>query len=306
MKKVLLGAILAGLAISAEAETPPVLVWCDGCSDAQMQQTAKSAIGSGTVYVGNINSRTVQAYSVYSESETNLKAGGTGDSLLVKQADPIPGTAPYQATAEALVTYYYAAPVGWGKAFTATTDGKVRSMDGVQRASGVSYPVPGVNVYDVVLPGAEQNDLTNWVEGLTSSSLNSIPANIESMASTFKLIDAGHMPTVQFRINFDDGSHIDIKEDFSTADAKASVVDDSGRDSHNNNVPSSKDSAVGGRHGASTYRFSGPGNSTDHQNWLDHMNLWDIPVTTSGTGNNYKCGSYTDDKGVHVFCVSAF
>lgn len=306
MKGFLFGALLAVSAISAHAQgNQPALMWCDGCSDAQKKALVLST-WQESLYIADLTAHSVRAYQIVN-FDNGPKKPGTQPSPDDPYAAEVTAVSPYKDAGNALVSFYYASPVGWSKGLNANSAGVVRSSDGVQRATGVPYSKPGVNVYDVVLPGPDQNNLTDWVEGLTSAFLNSIPANVEAIASTFKIIDAGRMPLVQFTINFDDGSHIDVKEDFSTASAKATVVPDTGRDSHNNNVPSTKQSALGGAQGASVYKFGGGGNPSDYGNWLNMMNLWDIPVTGGGGGTEttYKCGSFTDEKGVHVFCVKS-
>ncbi|TLY50195.1 MAG: hypothetical protein E6K53_11335 [Gammaproteobacteria bacterium] len=286
-----------------------------------MQDAAKNATGpSGTVYVGNVTARIVQAYNVYTETDDSHYP-----YTHVKIADPVSGTSPYQDVGNSLIAFYYSAPVGWSKSYAADLDGNVAASSAllavkaqaaksttvrVTNRSGAKpqglyspYPNSNINVYDIINPGVGQNNLTDWASGLAGTFMNGFGQDLVNLAATFKLADLSHDYKIEIQINFNDGSHITLKEDFSTTNPKITVDPTSGRDSHNNNVPSMTDPNAG----ISTYDFSGPGNPTDYWNWRSQMALlgfqisdtpssgthgWACTVTGSGPSAVYSCRQY--------------
>lgn len=265
--------------ICANANTVP-LAWCDGCTATQMQDTAKAQVGAagGTVYVGNLSTRAVQAYYVHTEVDDT----GSPPYPHIKHADPVIGTSPYQDVGNALISYYYAAPAGWEKSLGANLGG---SFSGPQ-ANFISAPYGNdrnINVYDVINPGVAQNNLTDWAKGWKTTYMNYIGVNLTGVLQAFKAVDTSHLPSIRVEITFNDGSRITLKEDFTTDPPTVTADETSGRDSHNNNVPATKAAATCNG-GVCTYSFDGPGNPTDFQNWNKQMNLLGFTVV-GGSGS---------------------
>lgn len=290
MKELITGAgfTVVLLFSSACAAQMPPLVWCEGCTSAQMQDTAKGAVASGTVYVGNPQAGIVQAYDVYSD----VNDIGQPPYPRVKVADPVKGDAAYLEAAKGLVQYYNVAPVGWHKTVFAKLQPKtlVDAYGSTVGRLNSNYPDPDKNVYDTINPGVDQNNMKDYI----SSEVGSY-ANVLGMVGRFlagvRVVDGSKVPAMQITVVFNDGSHIDVMVDFSTfyindpTKIKVDVDDKSGVDSHNNNVPSMNadpDSAKG------TYRFNGPGNPTDQARWTQQMQWIGYGVGagggTGGTG----------------------
>jgi hypothetical protein len=241
-----LGAVVTTLTVMyashAMAVTQTALVWCDACTEAQKQTAARNQTPDQVVYVGDLSARNVRAYYVWLESDDSHTP-----PVRVKHADPTALQAPYQSAAGALIDFYFASPVGFKKQVT------------------FNYPDQNTNVYDVVISGPDQNNLTDWVSRQSYSVSVEIRDRLVNVGSIFHISDASRIPTVEFTIGFTDGSYIDVQVDLSATNPRYKVVANSGRDSHNNNVLSTPSSAP------QKFNFSSPGNVSDAADWLRQM-----------------------------------
>ena len=285
MKGFFAGMALLATAVSVHAQTtPPVLVWCNGCGEAQKQDLAKhqySNLQTGIVYVGDLNIRSYTAYDVYTDIDDSH---GAPPYPRIKYATATTPQSPYKDIVGAVIGYYYSGPVGWHKGIKIGTNGQVTGP--VANTLTAPYDNPNVNVYDVINPGAAQNKLTDWVGKQAGTALNYASHFMDTLGASFKLVDLSNAPTIQIEIQFSDGSHITVNEDFSSTNPKMLVDETSGRDSHNNNVPgmtSNKNADIG------TYDFDGPGNPTDYARWQQQMQWlgYTINTTTGGSAGGW-------------------
>ena len=292
--------ILMG-AVQAHATTLLPLAFCTGCSAAQEESTALS-MGLGNVYVADVQARTVNAYSVYADVDDS-----TRPPTHVRYADLTPGSEPYLSAARGAVNFYNMAPKGWTKSLNLSTSG-VLSGSGVNDIV-VPYSDGTKNVYNVIDPGVPQNSLTNWVKNSAGSYANGYMMNFIGLAGTFHVVDMTAVQKIVITVTFQDGSKIDIDADFSTTNPTYTVDPKSGRDSHGNNVPATRQAATcstGGQNGICTYNFDGPGNPTDLPNWTQRMQRFGVTIGTGGTGGSphgtWACVSTGEGENTVYYC----
>jgi len=261
---------LALLVVSPVGFAKPVLLWCDSCTDDQKKGMALAQNVGDVVYIGDVIGRTFKAYKVFLTFDDFYNP-----PLRIKNAPEISIDSEYADTLAALLDFFAYAPAGWTKNLE------------------MNYPDVNVNVYDVVFRGPKQNTLLDWVAGAGSANLNDIADRLISVASAFRLVDHTKIPKITYVITFWDGSKITVAVDFSAENAVYEVVQDSGRDSHNNTVLSVPSNSP------IWFDFTGPGNPTDRDMWQSIMQLhgYGIPVQQ---GVMYAC---TRDPGNGLHCV---
>lgn len=273
MKKWLCGISLFLACVSAHAAVRPTLLWCDGCTAPQKRAKAATQPVGDTVYVGDTVANTFVAYSVGLLLDDTYSPPRQVVSPHTIAADPA-----LNSIEDALLDFYHAAPVGWHKSLQE------------------SYPEQFINVYDVVPIGPAQNNLLDWVSNQTGVRLNEIPIRVEQCVSFFRIGDASKMPTIRITVTFVDNSKIDIDVDYSTTNADFKIVENSGRDSHNNVVLSHRVSTPG------QFDFRGPGNPSDYIDWQHWMTQlgYGIPVSA---GYYWAC---TNDPMTGYHCVHIY
>ena len=260
MKLLIAGfSILAAACANYAMATAVPIVWCDGCSDPQKNVKALSQ-PEGVVYIGDVIGRNLHAYDVWSDIDDSQTP-----PRRIKYADPIALAAPYQDAGNALIEFYNISPMG------------------MQKNIGFNYPDPNTNVYSVAIAGARQNNLTDWVSNQPYAVSVELRDRLENVGSIFHIADGTRIPTIEFTITFTDGSRIDVKVDLSASNPHYTVVLNSGRDSHNNNVLSTVSP------NPQQFGFSGPGNTNDFQNWLNQMNALGYVVGAGGRLDNWVC-----------------
>jgi hypothetical protein len=298
--KYVVGVCFSVMAMRSYGQALP-LVWCDGCSTAQQATLAGAQVTSGTVYVGNTDAGTVHAFNVYIDEND-----GTSPPTRTKVADPVAGTSPYNQVGQAMINFHRQSPQGWHKSVVLTLDGNMRGAPYAKSLS-VPYPDPTANVYTVINSGPNQVKLTNWAGGLVSTAFNAAGSFLSSIGASFKLADVAHAPKIEVEVEFNDGSHIDLNEDFSSTNPKITVDNTSGIDSHNNHVPATRSAATcsaGGDHGVCEYSFNGPGNAGDYQNWKNQMGLLGVSVGGSSSGGGqWACVKVGDGDSAVYTCT---
>lgn|GEM_PF-4270166 len=231
--------IVFGLVIACSTQAATPLLWCDNCTDAQKEDMAKTQPPNTSVYIGDVVKRVVYAYNVYIDVDDGVRP-----PRRYKVADRFTPPADYAAAAMSYVNFYNAAPQGW------------------QKSQQVHYDGPGSGdriAYDVVNPSPAQNDLLDWAADNTSF--------VTQVVDNMSLFITGVVPKEQYEIVFWDGSRITIERDVKNMLVKYEVVQDSGRDSHNNTILSkSRDTPV-------QFSFIGPGNPKDPSRWAGQMTL---------------------------------
>jgi hypothetical protein len=264
--------LLGGTAAQA-ATIKPTLMWCDGCTAPQKRSMAGTRPIGETVYIGDNTANSFSAYFVDLLLDDSYNPPRQVKSPHLTTLDPS-----YNDLDDALLDFYDHAPVGWHKSLQAT------------------YPVTPINVYDVVVVGPAQNNLLDWVSNDVGMIMNQIPIRIEQMLSFFTIADASKMPSIRVTVTFTDGSKIDVDVDYSTTNPDFKVVENSGRDSHNNVVLSRRTSAP------TNFDFSGSGNPSDYLDWVHWMQQlgYGIPVSQ---GMTWAC---TQDPANGLHCVHIF
>lgn len=277
---------LCGL-ISTHAIATTQLLYCNGCTGGAKQTAAMNTHFVGNVYVGDTATQEVDAFSVYSDINDSVTP-----HVREWYADAFVPVDPYLSTVNSAITFYKASPVGWKKSMKLTSAG-VLSGTGASY-TGTPYPDQTKNVYNVIDSGVDQNNLLNW----TSSSMQAMISDflrgqLVRLTSEFHVVDQNALPSITVTITFADTSKINVLVDYSTSPTSYTIDPKSGRDSHNNNVPATKQAATcstGGQNGICTYDFDGPGNPTDRQHWQQRMILLGVQVSGGpGSGGKWAC-----------------
>lgn len=276
-KRILIAmALLFCMSAASVDAAQPILAWCDGCTDSQKRAKAEAQPEYATVYVGDVTSSTngVRAYFV-----NVLVDDAYNPPRRVKRAVAASMEPEYDDLTHALINFHNAAPVGWQKSL---------EID--------QYPNTGINVYDVVNMGQNQNTLTDWLSTQPYAVAMDINRATAGFVDMFTWVDASKLPEVEFEIYFSDGSKINVKANYRSRITKYTVVPNSGRDSHNNTVLSSPSSAP------VQFNFNGPGNPNDEDDWRQQMNLlgYNVPVEQ---GHVWAC---TKDPANGTHCVHIF
>lgn len=303
------GLLLAGLC--SQVAFASSYLSCDGCDIAEMRGAALSH-GVGRHVVGNVTGGNAQAFRVYLAPQPRV-IGMTQDhanrNRLFADYDIL--TSQESSAFLSLVKFYNAYPVGYQKTYVlqivppgtplgdANTNGALASTylpkigevspqsEPPPGMAKVSYPTPGVTVYNVVTPGPEQNVLLTWVGQQTVFNINSVISNAVDTSVLHSLGAAS--PSVRIVVTFTDGSHIDVGIDDSGVTPRMVVNEDSAVDSHGNNVPASP-SAVAGN-GKQIYGFGGFGNKADQGNMAKLIGSYGISVPSSPVYACVKVGN---------------
>lgn len=263
MKK-LVGILLVFAILPAWA-VQPNLVWCNNCTDSQMQAAAfKTPVGNIT-YVGDPIKHVVRAYEVYMDVED------TNPPTRRKAADQINPDQTFVNSINQIIEYYSASPVGWAKKLPVYTNKPT--------ANQVYLDDPNVSVYDVVNSGRNQNVFNAWLNGGINSIVDTKIAlmNLAAQASlNFGKVSASIAPTLTLDVHFADGSYVmaifdkqlgGVIIDPSTAvDSLGNPVAYLGPDGHIHNLGGIRD-------------FSGVGNQDALQKFLNEMIMFGVPIT---------------------------
>ncbi|HEX6834793.1 MAG TPA: hypothetical protein VF132_14745 [Rudaea sp.] len=279
--------VFAAPAVHAVPQLP--LLYCNSCSEAAKENLALDQPAGTKVYISDLVTQTVEAYSVTTDRDDSKSP-----PRQVKIADSIAPSEPYLSTAKAAIAFYHQAPIGWTKHLTLTTAGTISGTGASDIVT--SYPDKTKNVYNVILPGRDQNVLTDWTKNSLAQFVNSAAENVISLAANFHIVDLSTVTKFVITVKFEDGSHVDIAVDYSVTNPRYSIDPKSGRDSHNNNVPTTREAATcvsDGGHGACTFDFDSPtGNPGDRSSWATLMTMLGVGVGAgSSAGGHWACTS---------------
>lgn len=219
---------------------------------------------------------------------------GGGDGLIPEwSAVQQPVESSIQTAFESLTNFYNTAPVGWKKYFTVKILNPSKGMTAdegikVQREAATfsensavtlapvtNYPNPSVNAYDVVNRGAEQQRLFTYLKSGFIDKLNTEVDYATSFISSFHIIDKSVIPTIAIKVIFDDNSSVTAVLDTSTDVPEFHILPDSGRDSNNNPIPSTKSTVQG--EGIAKYEF-GSYASNPNDAYLMYNQILDLGV----------------------------
>jgi len=256
-------AALISLSGQALATTLPTLVWCNNCTDAQKKNVAATYPIGTTVFVGDPQNQNYKGW--------YIDQGWTE----TQPAQSFPKPTATTATPEendrivAVMQFYNLAPVGW------------------QKSISVNYTQfnSAGNVYNYVNPGNSQNVMLSNVLGSTTVTALLL-ANMSSGIGAFFHITGPQVPVIQITVTFWDGSTLTVAIDTTHVTPAASVVDNSGVDSHENTVLSKKPPD------GTTYTFqflqATNTNPNDYQSWLNQMQLIGYTFAT-GPATYWAC-----------------
>lgn len=275
-------------------------IQCDTCNYTQMENAA-IAHGVGRYVVGNVTTNAVYAFQVYLGTAPNVISGNSLTPDVTSHLYAEDGSLTSQDTAAftALYNLYNAVPVGYQKQYTLQivpagtplTDvalykplsafaSSVHPM--AQPAPGtakVYYPGTGENVYTFINSGAPQNGMLNWVGSQNVLGINSAFANLVNSSVLHTI--GGETPQVYVTVVFTDGSHIGVYVDFSQSPPAITVNENSGVDSHGNNVPATKAAITGS--GKQIYDYAGSGNATDKPHMLSQLSSFGVTIPAETT-----------------------
>ncbi len=296
---------------------------CDGCSYLQMRNAA-IAHGVGRFVVGNIASKQVQGFQVRSgrvvevigkNRTANTVAGANIGTGLIADLDDL--TASELAAFSAYVKFYNLSPIGYHKQFnllivpagspvgvpnnpsSITSNGIIADNQSlatdaihamkpmavpVPGGGTVSYPVPGVNAYDMINGGPTQNTFLSWIGGLTTFNVsNAINTGLSTLA-VFHITDVNNVPVVSITVTFTDNSHIGVYIDNNQQPPQIKVNPNTAVDSHGNTIPASAPAVAGS--GKQEYNFLGAGNGGDAGNMASQIGSFGINPPASA---HYAC-----------------
>lgn len=288
--------------------TPPAFaaryIACDSCTGTQMENAALQS-GVGRVLVGNVNTNSLVAFRVYLAPQPQV-IGQQGPPAQHRYVDADEVSSEESSAFSELTSFYKSIPTGYHKQFNLriVPAGQAVGLPDVARShlgtqsnvfmpeskiqpfsepapggGTINYPTPGTNVYDVINSGPKQNAFLSWLDGVPTYSISSILTSATKAASVLHITDTSNMPTLSFTITFEDGSHIGAYVDFSQQPPQLVINENSGVDSHGNNVPATK-SAVAGS-GVQKYNFGGRGNNTDRGNMRQQLGFFGIDPPAS-------------------------
>ncbi len=241
----------------------PTLTWCSGCTDAHKRDIAAAYPEGTVVFIGDRISGDVQGYTV---DRGWLESKPTATAF-----KPVP---PHSDKIRAMGTFYNLPPVGWAKAVT------------------LHYPDTDVNVYSVVNISPAWNSMTRWISAQPEMFTLSVREGIYGASAYFKLADAIQQPSVDVQIVFTDDSRIRLAVDYSLGDPEYTAEPDSAMDSHRNPVMSATSSRP------YEFDFSGPGNPTDYEKWLNQMTLLHFGIPPEGV-ERWACSSAPANRCIH-------
>lgn len=266
--------LFAAFSVHAAA---PNLVWCNNCNATQMRAAAAHA-GLGITYVGDPVKRMVNAYETYVDTVGTALVGtvATGAAVRRLRTDPVYAEPEYVGYINTAMDFYNASPRGWNKNLTVYTN--------KPSANDVYYDKPDVNVYDIINPSPEQNRFLAWENSINSSIAGTLLQATLLSLSNLHLVDLNkfNYPTVVITVKFDDNSQIDLIVDSSTDPPRLKLEQDTGLDSHDNNVPYlDRNGNIQGLGGS--FDFVGAGNPNDLQDFLNMMALFGVPIRNAGS-----------------------
>ncbi|MGH8042754.1 MAG: hypothetical protein ACREPN_11995 [Rudaea sp.] len=260
--KLLIAVALSFIGLNAYAAKPN-LVWCNNCTDSQMQAAALRTPVGNTTYIGDPIRQVVKAYEVYIDVED------TNPPTRTKVADDITPDQSLAGSVADAIAYYNTKPIGWVKRITVYTNKPT--------VNDIYVADPHVGVYDIVNAGRNQNYADAWLNsGLSPvATVALLLGHVVQGFANFNVLNLAVGPALYVPVHFEDGSVVDAVYDLSTGALK--IDPSTAIDSHGNTVPYlGLDGLIhnlGGLH-----NFDGDGNPSDMNNFLNQLATVHVPV----------------------------
>jgi hypothetical protein len=239
----------------------PTVVWCNACSDEQKQAAAVESNAGTLVYVADVVTRSAIAFDVDSTQNTpnNWRIAGA----------PAP-VAPTSAQAEAiraLADFYDAAPKGWRKLNT------------------LHYTQASINAYSVARTGQEQRMLIDWVSRQRDVVPMALLRRVAQSVPALGIHEKNAVPSVAYRVEFADGSRINVAFAFDSGTPAFFVHTDPGQDSRRNPV------LVEANALPIQFDFDGRGNPNDDADWRSHMRALGYSMMDDRPAGQWICAN---------------
>jgi len=249
------------LASNAGWSATPTIVWCNACSTEQKQAAAVESNAGTLVYVADTVTRDALAFDVDSTQNTpnNWRIAGAP-----ARAAPTPEQAEAVRT---LADFYETVPKGWRKLTT------------------VHYTQAPINAYSVARAGPAQRMLVDWV----SHQPDVVPVDLlKRVAQSMALLaihETNAVPSMAYRVEFADGSWINIAFTMVASAPAFAVHSDPGRDSRRNPV------LVEASPLPMQFDFDGHGNPNDDADWRSHMTALGYSIADDRPAGQWVCAN---------------
>jgi len=248
------------LALSTQASAAvPTLIWCNACSDQQKQAAAVESDAGALVYVADVVDRSLAAYTVDLTQKTPNAWRSAG------ALSPIVPTAEQAQAIRTLADFYEAAPQGWHK------------------SNLLDYTEDAINAYSVARDGPEQRMLVDWVARQREVVPVELLGRLARSLAALDIHEKSDTPSVAYRVDFRDGSQINISFDFASQNAAFVVAAEPGQDSRHNPIltEASKLPVL--------FDLGGKGNPNDDRDWHTHMAALGYAIPDRTAGAQWAC-----------------
>ena len=284
LKRIGLGLGLVTAATTASA-TNPLLVYCSNCSPSQIDTLVlNTSAAQGTIiYVGDLVTGAIGAYSVYSDIDDSKHP-----PVRVKYVDTVPTDATITSGVTASIQFYKFSPVGWNKHFDIVYNG----------------PNPtGTTAWTISNDGPDQMKFNAWLNtpGSGAKTAAQLAGIVTQTLAIVTKADPATVPKEQAEVDFADGSHTTAVQDFSSGMLKDDP--NSSIDGEGNRIPYAD--AAGHVHntgGIRKYNDDYQG-TKDYDSWLNQITHFNVLVQTPG-GTQIGGGGSSGGGGVQpVICT---
>ena len=197
------------LASSSAMASPPTVIWCNACTDEQKQAAAVESNAGSLVYVADVVAHSAVPFDVDSTQ-------GTRNDWRIAGAPAHVGLTSEQRQAiQTLSDFYETLPQGW-------------------RKSGVlHYTEASVNASGAARDGPEQRALIDWVSRQPDVVPVDLLRRVARSLPAVRIHPSSAAPSVKYRIDFSDGSGINMAFALSAAPPAYVIEADPAQDSRN-------------------------------------------------------------------------
>jgi len=249
------------LASKAALASVPTVVWCNACSDERKLAAAIESNAGALVYVADVVTGSAIAFDVDSTQSTPNNGRIAGAPAHV---------APTPAQAEAiraLADFHETVPKGWRKLST------------------LHYAQTPINAYSVVRAGPEQRLLIDWVARQPDVVPMDLLRRVAQSVQALGIHPRNAVPSVAYRVEFADGSRINVAFAMDGSVPAFAVHSDPGQDSRRNPV------LVEANPLPVEFDFDGHGNPNDDTDWHSHMTALGYSIADDRKAGRWVCAN---------------